>query len=499
MSDDCRVNSSSLPFGLDLLRLQHNELSEDGVDFKELKILNLAQTFLATLMFSGFSLPEDFEKVVSFHHFERQRSTAARDILLLYIIIIDGNKRANIPVSEVLPTLWFSLRLPTNISTYLKETLNELSAIDFRAFAEKVGGKVSLAESYFNDIQKVWKYWRDLNCAIGSEGCVALEQKRKNKLRGIHLIGVEEYREFLPELQIPSVDQWFADGNFIYPRGGQKGQILSHFNPLHVEPIEVRYLQYQSFRSQNSKCRNEGLFSTRFDWLPFKIFDYNAMKKMFDDVPISAVELIHKFITKMTLRLQTLFDGGHINVNLKPYKDEKPPHGIGNTKFDRIYLPSHVTDNLGISRLLDDHEGLINGDNPFAVLIMESTRWYSPKETDKLPSITVTDDVFFKKFQFTTYLKESHALSLNPKTEEFIAFLRAEYMTYRTSKARSGRPSEDLPKLTDVFERNSKWQLRDFRKLKNRVVPFMFRVYPRTMNNLSGKSRFLEWRYVKDG
>lgn len=490
MSRDVGLTSTTLPFALDLLQLPKNELSREDFKFNQLKTLTMSDNFLPTFMFTSFSLPDDFDKSVTFVHFERLLSTAARDVLLLYVLI--NRDEAPQVASDIIPTIWFSLRLSTEVADYLNDTLKELSSMAFKVFRNKVGGKLHLQKSNFNRLKEVWKFWSDVDCRIGSDGCLSLEKKRKNELRKL-LKGVEEYREFLPELHIPSVDQWFGNGNFMQQGCDENCQNLSHYNPLLTEHPRFG----GSATTQSAKLNlQEGRFAVRTDWLPFKVFDYGVMKKSFTEMPISAVELVRQFITKMIPRLEALFDDEHIKIDVKLLND-KVPNIVTEDKFDRIMLPPQVTDGIGISSLLDDYAGRVNKLNPFTTVIMESTKWFPLTNVQKgVEAIQVTADVCFSRCQYTNYLKQSHALDFHSKTTEFVSFLRAEYLAYQQSK--NPASNQSLPKLTEIFGRSGKWCLKDFRKEKNRIVPFIFRVHPRSMNNLSGHSRFLEWRLFNE-
>lgn len=495
MECDRGVETKALPFSLDLLKLQNNEHTLPN--FKsEMKVLTLSENFLGCLMVSSFSLPQDVSQKLTFFHLGANIATSARDVLLLYIMITrEELVRA---ASDMIPLLWFSLRLTTDMAEYLKSTLSKLIAMNFRQFTAKVGGKIVVKPEYYLKYKEIWKQWWNTPTCIESKDCVPLEKERKKELRKPNiLMGIEEYREFLPELHIPSVDQWFTEGNFILP-DQQNKEILTHYNPIFLDCV-----RQSVYSIPNIPMPSNVKFALRSDWLPFKVFDYNFIMGTFEDPPISAVELVYRFVTKSCRRLELLFDADQLHACLDTFTTSKFTKTLGEfyngKKFDRIFVPSVITDTMGLSRIAEEYIALLNEENPCAVMITECDRWVSltedKKEMKSDHSVQLIDDIQFDSCKYATYLKEAYSFNIDPKTTELLCYLRADYLVHTQSKYSTPDLTKPLPKMSDVFERKNSLSLRDFRKKKNQVVPLMFKVASRSMNNLSGRNRFLEWQH----
>ncbi|XP_072038860.1 uncharacterized protein [Amphiura filiformis] len=480
----------------DLLKLKGNEWKkttnpDDPCLMKDYSVLSVGCENLRNVIETTACLPEEFKGNVNFTLNDVDPFVQARNVLFLYMMFYYNSQEK---IECTVSTICYSLHLEEAQYNLLVSCLRALTKISGTALAKITDGVMSVSDTDMALMKEVWQGWLNLECRRDKPNSTNLHEQRAKAFADdpIAPMGVDLYRRQIPQMYVPSVDEWLEHGVFM-PGGMANGKYdLCYDNPTLTGFSLNRVDEYRD----SPKEYEPFVYCVPVDMYPFGTWDYLKAKKFSESS--SLIDTYFMFISsRYTQMISAMLSKSitihfHIGDCLK-MQDDLPP----DTTFDRIFT-SNLVDDIGTLTIAKAMRPLLNPNNKCAVLITQYWNWYNwfPNAiVDNIPH--VMDGTYERCLKAAAKDTEQHVpisrfwiQEYYNNTIYFVHYLRADYMCCIQDDPL------DLPlvKFQDVRHQEG-LRMRDFRRELNKVVPFRFRRNIRPVTLLRGMSRNLEWHW----
>ena len=480
----------------DLLKLKGNEWKktadpEDPSLKRDYAILSVGCENLRNLIETTACLPPEFKGNLSVTLNDVDPFVQARNVLFLYMMFYYAAQE-NIEYS--LTSICYSLHLEEAQYNLLVSCLKALTQISAKALNKVTEGVMTVSDKDISTMKEVWQGWLNLECRRDMPNATNLREQRAKAFTDdpIAPMGVDLYRRQIPQMYVPSVDEWLQNGVFM-PGGMAFGKYdlrydnptLTGFHLSHVDQYRKSPKEYEPF-----------VYCVPADMYPFGTWDYLKAKAHCDSS--SLIDTYYAFISNRYKQMISALISKRISIqvhigNCLKLKDTFP----SDAKFDRIFT-SNLADDIGTLTITKAMKPLLNRDNKYAVLITQYWNWYNwfPNAVvDNIPH--VMDGTYERCLKAASKDTEQHVpisrfwiQEYYNNTVHFVHYLRSDYMCCIKDDP------VDLPivKFQDVRHQEG-LRMRDFRRELNKVVPFRFRRNIRPVTLLRGMSRNLEWHW----
>ncbi|PIK52224.1 hypothetical protein BSL78_10886 [Apostichopus japonicus] len=465
-------------FPNDLLNIQNNEMKgKQGIQ-ATFNILLPACGDLLHMMKTVESQPKAFTSSLKFVLNDIDPFTMARNVLLLFLMFTCEAKQ----VSTV-STIWLSLQLPLNDYLLLREKLSNLIEMDSSRLKKITGGMIDVNEQSYKVMREVWSGWVKYPCEIknGKSDDIMKERKAIFDSDPGARLGLVGHLHDVPQQHVNSIKKWFDDGKIL--PGYMVDGVMTNYNPTFTGRGREPYF----LATVKSPSSYNFSYCIRSDCIPYQIWDYLdlAQFKRCDSV----ITMCHEFTTHVVAKTRDMMRDRRLSIYICTEDFLELGSVIPGQVFDRIFA-SNLIDYYRISQTIEILEPFLSKTNPHAALFMETFNWFLGIDGAVWPTaksrqmelnarglkdcnLKIRDLVGRKVSCFHEYYDN---------TAYFINYLRGERHT----------GTKPIPKLSDVMNCHG-LTMRDFRKGRNRVIPFNQRVAVRTVNMLNGDVRTLEW------
>ncbi|XP_071945936.1 uncharacterized protein [Antedon mediterranea] len=484
---------------VDVLKLGLNEATPDaeGRDSelaRDYNILLAGVGDLRNLLLTTASLPSNFTGNVRFTLNDIDPFVLARNVLFLYIIITQRSRES---IETSITNIWYSLQIPKTDYQLLMSVLDELLKHTKATLKEKTSGQLILEEDDIKTIKEVWGKWREMECDTAKPDSIKLSQQRAEmfKKEPQSSEGMSDYIVNISPKYRKSARTYFRDGLFL-----PQNQNVHKINTKVDNPTltgRPRMVADSQLHKEFAPSLFDFVYCIRSDALPFLGWDGIPAQKSFQQDSI--VALFHRYISSVIKSASSILHAGRIQCIIKLknctdlHKDYEPNF---EPKFDRI-TTSNIADYIGIKALLSTLRPLLSTTNKHAVLITETMNWVlicpeanlmdkerTRSKFTELSPIMIKDtgrlDMIGNIICLYDYFDTSNI---------FLRYLRILFLA--TTDDLTLR--DTVPSLTKAFNMEG-FRLRNFTNELNKVVPFVYRIYPRLINNCVGRERYLEWQ-----
>ena len=525
-----------------MLNLQDNECNEELE--ADQRTSNLQDVFdilsvgcgnLRNTIFTVASLPGDCAGKLHVTLNDFDPFVQARNVLFLYMMTV----YASLPdIATMLTTIWYSLHLPDKEFKFVTDCLRTLTGMTGSILASTTNGLVNVAEDSMPQMREVWRGWLEVgqHCHRSDARYIDLQGQREPLLtRDDHqTLKWKALIEQVTKEYSRSVQLWLKNGNFLASVTANK-QELEYDNPT-LTGYYFMLNRFYTFEEAQHLMRSPRHHPFLY-CIPPNLSAFNEWDQILVENHSSSKSLIvmfHSYITSLIGKTTELLKEKRLSVAVHICNGlEMPSRLQAGAQFDRV-LTSNLVDYLGTKTILKAFKPLLKTTNKCAVLITQYINWYShiglmeakiesnaeaavdgtykecmlaaKKDTgrqdmddmlkygatgnsnfwvfDKSGSEDVQSVVdAMSKMGIDEHLMQEYFSS----TIYLICLLRADLMACDPILP----PSKAVP-FQKVMQMEG-LQMRDFRRERNRVVPFAYRRNARPINLLRGLERMIEW------
>ncbi|XP_071807525.1 uncharacterized protein [Asterias amurensis] len=489
-------------FALDFLQLPRNEWSETGApedqdQTRDYNILSAGCGDLRSTVLTLGSLPATYQGNVHMTLDDFDPFVMARNAMFLFMMVRYVQREG---LCGSLATIWYSVHISESDYNLIRATLKDLVKENSKSLCEATNGVVRVDDADLVYMREVWEGWLTLECERSKDDCINLRQQRKfifEKDTGAQ-DGLPQYLRRLSPADMKFMKKWFDHGLFV-AKDTHHGSLLFDNPTLTGRPS----MTYESRKTRlaagmHSPKDFKFVYCIGTDSFAFKVWDCLRVEE-FTDVPgLSVMVRYHRYVSHLLQNVLGVIDQGRLSIymslaNCLDFPNHHLTHAMPH--YDRIFT-SNIADLVGHAKLLKTMKPLLNVDNKYSVIVTQTMNWiitHTPDADVQNTSLTELGKAVQMCSQDTGWNRNmsmdvnNHREYFN-NTHWFLAYLRADIMG-----GGIGIPAMDhVPTLNEVKSYNG-MQMRDFRKVRNRLVPFQYRSNARKIALLNGMDRNVEW------
>ncbi|XP_077869702.1 LOW QUALITY PROTEIN: uncharacterized protein LOC144361773 [Saccoglossus kowalevskii] len=486
---------------VDLLNLKQNEWEGDARPDK-FSLLLCGAGDLRNVIKTGASLPSEYNGHVMFHINDISQHIQARNVLFLYLLFTCDDV---ISMSEMLVQIWYSLCLTELCWKVLERNLKELIRSDASTILKNTSGKCKISVNHLDRIKLIWKLWLKVGQHGGPAFHIALQRKWLISKDAEAEMGWMNYVNRAPVHHRVSLQEWWEGAILLSCTDPRRSKAL-------VQNVTLLRINVSRVPPFNLYCRGippalkdeSMMYGLPTDALPFTCWDY-IDASAYCNVP-SVITMYSNYISHNIEQFGTNLKNGLMSFNVSLDSCFNLTKRLVLVKFDRIST-SNIADYYGIPVVLDFAKGLLNTANPNAVIITELMNWDAFDNHVNAESYPCSFKALSDVAQDTGMPSHNFAFHICLKTWEcyrnivsvFINCLRADFLIhkFKDTKDKTTERAKIPDYHTDVAQYKG-LKLRDFTQQLNRVVPHQWRTNRRTVTQLSGYERNLEWVVSQD-
>ncbi|XP_038047619.1 uncharacterized protein LOC119721694 [Patiria miniata] len=484
------------------LRLEENEWSElADVGQEELArdyhVLSAGCGDLRNTVLTIASLPARYRGRLDVTLDDFDPFVMARNVLSLFMMARYATRDG---IASSMATIWYSMHISGSEYELIRAALQELVEMSVDDLRNQTQGLVSIGEADVGYLREVWKGWLALKCQRSAGDSINLKRQRKEIFDGDTDFknGFQKYLNRIPGTDAKYMEEWFQHGLFL-PKDVDQS-CLAFDNPTLTARPSVGEASNETQQRLGVTTPKEYSFvySTRTDQTPYLVWDCLRVDELQSKRGSSVMVKYHAYVTHL-LQKTIKFISQHrlvVRVFLANCLDFPNHHlTLGMPNYDRIFT-SNLADYLGHCRLLKTFKPMLNSANKHSTIVTQTLNWM----VCFMPEANVSEASFHDVaslslmcqmdtgFSYMLSMDVGNQFEYYNNTHWFLAFLRTEIMAGGV-----GIPVMDhVPKLSEVMQYEG-LRMRDFRKERNRLVPFQYRVNARRITMLRGHERNVEW------
>ena len=487
---------------VDFLKLEGNEwfdleVIEERELMRDYHILSVGCGDLRNTVLTLASLPVNYQGKLHVTLDDFDPFVMARNVMFLFMMVRYANRDG---ISSSLATIWYSVHISESDYNLIKAALRELVQLSSESLYDVIKHMMSISEADLIYLREIWEIWVALECQRSKDDSINLRQQRNivfEKDTGAK-DGLPQYLRRMTAADSKFMKKWFDHGLFL-PKDMHHGSLLYDNPTLTGRPS----LKYESKRTRNKAGMHtpkefKFLYCLGTDSFPFKVWDCLRVSEFIDEPGLSVMVKYHRYVSHLLQQVISVISQGRLTVHIFLANClDFPNHHLtlAMPNYDRIFT-SNISDLVGHAKLLKTFKSLLNIDNKYSVLVTQTMNWI----------ITFTSEADVQHTSWMEVMKYvgmchedtgwNHNMSMDVNnhreyfnnTNWFLAYLRADIMGGGV-----GVPvMEHVPTLNEVMNYNG-MRMRDFRKERNRLVPFQYRVNKRKITLLNGMDRNVEW------
>ncbi|XP_071800882.1 uncharacterized protein [Asterias amurensis] len=451
---------------VDFLQLDNNEWSEivrkkDLV--RDYHVLSVASGTLSNTVLTVASLPAKYRGSLYITLNDFDPLVMARNVLFLFMLVRFADTEG---IESSLTTIWYSVHIAKKEYDLIKTSLDELIQMTPQSLTEVTQGLVKVQGEDLAVMSQVWDKWRSLECQRGKPTSVNNRARRKawwEEEKSTKKV----YLSRLTKVHKPYILKWFDDGLFLPIEANEADMPLD--NPTLTEPgyyylkDDLRMLKDRSF-----------MYCLRMDLDPFYAWDCPRVRESETRPCSSPIVMYHNYITNLIQKVKHFIQQGrlHVQISLADSLDFPSVHkSLKMPNYDRIFT-STLADFVGFPTILLRFKPLLNTENRFSVIVTASSTWGAHSE-----------EVYVQMNEATNSdIAHCH------DTPMFVAYLIVNFMT----GAVGSKPDGKKLSFNDVKTYNG-MKMRDFRNKLNKLVPFQYNQFARSLTLMSAFERAVEW------
>ncbi len=489
-------------FAIDFLQLPRSEWSETGAPeepetTRDYNILTVGCGDLRSTVFTLASLPASYRGNVHVTLDDFDPFVMARNAMFLFMMVRYAQREG---IAESLASIWYSVHISESDYNLIRTTLEELVQVNSESLLETTKGVARVDDADLVYLREVWEHWLTLECERRKDDCINLKQQRKFIFEKDSSAqdGLSQYLRRMSPADGKFMGKWFNHGLFV-SKDTHHGSLLFD-NPTLTGRPSMTYESRKTRRASGMHTPKDFKFvyCIGTDSFPFKVWDCLRVGEFIDVPGLSVMVRYHRYVSHLLQNALGVIDQGRLSIYMSLANClDFPNHHLtlGMPHYDRIFT-SNIADLVGHAKLLKTFKPLLNVHNKYSVIVTQTMNWiitHTPDANVQNLSLAELMKVIQLCCQDTGWSR-SMAMDVNNhreyfnNTHWFLAYLRADIMG-----GGIGIPAMDhVPTLNEVKSYNG-MQMRDFRKVRNRLVPFQYRSNVRRIALLNGMDRNVEW------
>ncbi len=451
---------------VDFLQLDNNEWSE-MVGNKDLVrdyyVLSVASGTLSNTVLTAASLPAKYQGKLYMTLNDFDPLVMARNVLFLYMLVRFADTEG---IESSLTTIWYSVHIAKKEYDLIKTSLDELIQMTPQSLQEVTQGLVKVQGEDLEVMSQVWDKWRSLECQREKKSSINNRVKRKAWWEEEKSTR-QTYIKRLPKVQQQHILKWFDDGLFLPTETKEADMPLD--NPILTEP------GYDYLKDDLTMLKDRTfMYCLRIDLNPFFTWDCLRVRESETTPCSSPIVMYHNYITKLLQKVKSLIQQGrlYIQVSLADCLDFPSVHkSLKMPNYDRIFT-STLADFVGFPTILLRFKPLLNTKNRFSVIVTASSTWGAH-----------LNDVYIQMNE-----ANNSDIAYCHDTPMFVAYLRVNF-----KEGAVGLEPESKNLLFNDVKTYNGMKMRDFRKELNKLVPFQYNSFARSLTQMSIFDRAVEW------
>ncbi|XP_038057360.1 uncharacterized protein LOC119728966 [Patiria miniata] len=485
----------------DFLRLEENEWSglsmlsgdmgEDELK-KNYNLLSIGCGDLRSTVLTVASLPAKYLGNIQVTLDDLDPFVMARNVMFLAMMVRYSTREG---IASSLATIWYSVLISASDYDLIKDTLQELVKMSQEELFALTHGLVTVSEADLRYLQEVWEGWLMLKCNRKAKDSINLQQQRKRVFDSDigAIVGIPQFLNRLSRRDAKFMKDWFGHGLFLPTDKCRGNSGLDFDNPTLTGRTSANVLNKTPKEYDFAYC-------IRTDQTPFIVWDCLRVDESTEQPLLSVMARYHDYVTKLLRQTINFISQGRLTVNIfLAHCLDFPNHHLtlNLPHYDRIFT-SNLLDYVGLCTLLKVFKPLLNHDNMYSTIVNQALNWIGnctphadvqklpPTETFKYQKMC-RQDTGFSAILATEFNNNREYYNT---THWFLAYLRAEIMAGGVG---THVPATDhVPKLNEVMHYGG-LRMRDFRKGRNKLMPFQYRVNARRITMVDGHTRNVEW------
>ena len=472
---------------LDFLNLKENEwqmpyIGDSPCLKKEYHVLSVGCGDIRSLINTIAMLPEGFTGKLNVTLCDFDPFVMARNVLLLYMIITFADEP---DFKETFTSIWYSLQLSEHDYQLLDKALETLCTISEQSLHQLTNGLLDMPSEEVGVLRQAWIKWHKMECTVDHPDSVELYEQRR-KILGDFMCNPFQNQGVG---HMESFEKWWEDGIFA-PSVTYRDQ-LPFYNPIMTgrsgtdrtipdedEGDEVIYPDSKKLAVKKEPKDFDFVYCIHGSASPFTVWDYVKTEQI--DLASSITVQHHKFISNKVGKAISYFqkeNGASVHLTIAEFHDLTEDSG----KFDRIFL-SNLTAFNELHHLVSFFGPLLSRENKYATIVMEEMNADVVSDPDGLVSeedfrdevarrkkLCLQDDVDFGVITSTGLSNMNSYHDYGYDAEWYVRYLKARY-------------KHEFHKVDDMTIPSCKTvmncgdlRMRDVRKERNRLVPFVHR------------------------
>ncbi|XP_033635350.1 uncharacterized protein LOC117296498 [Asterias rubens] len=487
----------------DFLQLDNNEWSGEVVTEEDMArdyhVLSAGCGDLRDTVLTAGSLPDRYQGKLHVTLDDFDPFVMARNVLFLYMLVRFADTEG---IESSLTTLWYSVHITKKEYDLIKTSLDELIQMDANSLHDTTKGLVTVSNKELGCLCQVWVKWRSFKCDRANSKCINL-RKQRNALFKTEQVKSQKLPLFL-ELQSAKesklMEKWFDHGMFLPKETQHKDMPFDNPTLTGRQDLAKKFGFFEVDELFKDPKDHTFEYCIRTDTFPFRVWDCLRVRESVLEPGSSPMVMFHNYVTSLLRKVKDIILQGRLYLHVSLVDCLQFHQYLESLdvmpKYDRIFT-SNLADFLGFTNLLLLFKPLLNSDNSFSVIVTMTMNWIRFLPEANIVGLDKINPQVFKKC-LNAYLaaleRPTQLINYNfmreyfNNTSSFLEFLRADIM----GGGFEIPPLKDVPSLTDVMRYNG-MKMRDFRKEKNRLVPFINRVRAHALNMMDGQTTAVEW------